>query len=830
MDKYTTTNYLESILFYTGATANQAAAETEQRNYGSYIEGLGYLDKTSNGETYWTNYKNVTLSDIRPNIDKLSDIFVSANTYATANYDEYPIGEPSISSNRFNIMYSYEGDLENAFSNALPSASADIKILFSAMNEQIYNQKKYYGDEVEINSIRIGAVTFYWRPENYVAYTYSYTSVEEVWTYVWEQAEITEETYNTAIAGTIPENTYYTSVVDGDNTLYYVTAVDMDNSEMEEVQINHSIPYVLEGNDYYAYVKSEYVKMDGDKNYIAEAIKKNLDAFEERHGRNQDMYAYYMYDCTGDIKVTFDSNHVGVKESTIPVRFTSNFDHWFTYNISIPADAEAGDIVGITSATDGAIFSVRKNENTVICGDNVALDEGESHTFTSTSAIVNDDEHDETISILTPWDIDTLDLSYLQEAFNGELNLNASKWVDVKGCKMKTLLIGTGAEERIEGLTKITGLNEITSLENIDLTRCGNLRTTPAINRLANLHTFKAKHAAITTFIPADGVTLNNVELNSEAIKLLKLVNATIDGTFDYEPTTALKSLTLDNVTGLDTYQFVNDWYTVLNANNAVDSVIYLSLKGINWNNVPVSFMKNLRKFDINEISGTINIVGSGEDGLLTRDEYNDILRLYGINAFNTSAQTDRFKIYPELILTCATNGQYRCEEFEFSLSVENITEYTNSPYDTMPTTLNVTIENNVAGNAFLDLLPKDKFTFIWDSIEKYAYCQLDNAIDTSNSEKPTRINAGDIMLYNGDTILIFGENIANPMYEYVKIGSLTDERFGAMNYSAVLYWFNSGSTDLHFIEAERPEPTTTEEPTTTSTETPSNEEQTDEP
>ena len=832
MENYTTTNYLESILFYTGTTASQAAQETEQRNYGAYIEGLGYLDKTSNGDTYWTNYSNVIFEDVRPNIDKLSDIFVSANTYAMANYPDYPIGETTVASNRFNMIYSYETDLNNSFSNALPSASTDLKTFFLSLNQQTFNQKKYYGDEPEINSIRIGAVTFYWRPENYVAYTYSYVTADAQWTYYYTGIEITEESYYTDIAGEIPENTYYTTeTVDG-NTQYYKVIIDEQTSYISSyAYTTHTTSYELAGNDYYAYIRSEYVTMDGtERNFISEAVVKDLNKFEEKYDHNHALYSYYMYDCDGDIEITLDSNHLGVKKSVIPVRFDSQFNHWFTYNIAIPVKIDYADVpvATITSATDNAIFSVRKNENEAVCGDNVTLNEGESHTFTTTATF---DKHQETqgegenettvevkdtLSILTPWDIETLDLTALQDSFDGELNLNASNWVNAKGIKMKSLLIGTGATERIEGLTKITGLNELTTLETIDLTRCGNLTSTPAINNLVNLHTFKAKNAAITTFRPADNAVLNNVELNSEAIKLLKLVGVTINGTFDYTPTTALKSLTLDNVTGLDTYQFVNDWYNVLDAADAVDSVIYLSLKGIDWNNVPVSFMENLRKFDINEISGSINIIGSGANGMLTRDEYNEILHLYGLNAFNVGAATNKFKIYPELDLYCVANGDYKCEDYEFSPTVENITVYTDQMYSTMPTTLDVTIEDNIAGNAFLDMLPEDKFTFVWDEVEKYAYCQLDKTIDTSDSVPYSRINAGDIMLYNGDTILIFGENISNSLYEYVKIGKLVttdeNEKFGR-NYSTILYWFNNGTTDLHFIEATPPTPAPEPEP-----------------
>ena len=55
---------------------------------------------------------------------------------------------------------------------------------------------------------------------------------------------------------------------------------------------------------------------------------------------------------------------------------------------------------------------------------------------------------------------------------------------------------------------------------------------------------------------------------------------------FDYKPNAALRSISFKNVSGLDTYKFLNDWYKALETTNFVQSgkcTLPITLEGIQW-------------------------------------------------------------------------------------------------------------------------------------------------------------------------------------------------------------------------------------------------------
>ena len=88
-----------------------------------------------------------------------------------------------------------------------------------------------------------------------------------------------------------------------------------------------------------------------------------------------------------------------------------------------------------------------------------------------------------------------------------------SNWVKESGTMMTKLLIGNGSISCPVSL--INGIDNITSLEEVDLRGCRLLSSSPIITSLANLHIFRASDSAVTIFEPAKGAILQEVSLPS---------------------------------------------------------------------------------------------------------------------------------------------------------------------------------------------------------------------------------------------------------------------------------------------------------------------------
>ena len=80
-----------------------------------------------------------------------------------------------------------------------------------------------------------------------------------------------------------------------------------------------------------------------------------------------------------------------------------------------------------------------------------------------------------------------------------------------------------------------------------------------------------------------------------------------------------------------------------------------------------------------------------------------------------------------------------------------------------------VVLENNATAKALVDMLPMDVEMSELNGNEKYYY--LDENLPT-NSERIGYINAGDIMLYGDDCLVLFYESF-NTSYSYTKIGHI---------------------------------------------------------
>ena len=83
--------------------------------------------------------------------------------------------------------------------------------------------------------------------------------------------------------------------------------------------------------------------------------------------------------------------------------------------------------------------------------------------------------------------------------------------------------------------------------------------------------------------------------------------------------------------------------------------------------------------------------------------------------------------------------------------------------------TYNSTLENNETTKQFEDMLPQEFNMSELNGNEKYVY--LNNTLPT-NSYNPGRIEAGDIMLYGNNCLVVFYKSF-NTSYSYTKIGHI---------------------------------------------------------
>lgn len=117
--------------------------------------------------------------------------------------------------------------------------------------------------------------------------------------------------------------------------------------------------------------------------------------------------------------------------------------------------------------------------------------------------------------------------------------------------------------------------------------------------------------------------------------------------------------------------------------------------------------------------------------------------------------------LLPIFILTsCTTNKESEVKPMQNTTNITitiNDTEY------------NATLEANETTKSLLKLFPLDLKMNELNGNEKYIY--LDKTLPT-NSYTPSKIEAGDIMLYGNNCLVIFYKSF-NTTYSYTKIGHI---------------------------------------------------------
>ena len=127
------------------------------------------------------------------------------------------------------------------------------------------------------------------------------------------------------------------------------------------------------------------------------------------------------------------------------------------------------------------------------------------------------------------------------------------------------------------------------------------------------------------------------------------------------------------------------------------------------------------------------------------------------------------------------------CGEKSSNIDVENINnDDINEVIESVKVVINnkeytINLENNETVKSFVNILPKEFKMNELNGNEKYVYLDSSLPTDSSNSKK---INAGDVMLYGDNCLVIFYKSF-DTSYSYTKIGhidNLPDLGFESIN------------------------------------------------
>ena len=242
MEKLNNIQNLDSILFYSGPDAVVAAEYTEGREFGSYVNGLGYLRKNADSSIYFSEYPNVKYKERVTTFDKMNDLYSETLSYLVSN-TENVIGNSYIVNNRYNAIYTYETDLNNNFDNARNCVKTNLSDFLIALNTQKYNKEAKYGDKFEVSSIKIDQTYFRWYPENTIAY-YNTETTETPYTYTYyfvndNPANKYEGELNEQLTAYLNERG---GLADGEFIHSY--------SYTDKIITSEDIPYIIGGNYY----------------------------------------------------------------------------------------------------------------------------------------------------------------------------------------------------------------------------------------------------------------------------------------------------------------------------------------------------------------------------------------------------------------------------------------------------------------------------------------------------------------------------------------------------------------------------------------------------
>lgn len=286
------------------------------------------------------------------------------------------------------------------------------------------------------------------------------------------------------------------------------------------------------------------------------------------------------------------------------------------------------------AATEFTITSGKKlnygyGVNAIVLQSGIELNIDESHTFD-----ISDDGYTklaigDPVRIYGAPSLKSFDIRNYQASLT-DLNVSRAATGNTD-CLLEGIYLGTESGTN-SSLTAISGLNSIKSLKELDI-RGFKALTELTLTDLTNLSLFLAANSGLTAFSPASGVNLSEVSLPN-TLQVLTMNNASVES-FGYVPTATLRYLSLKNVEGINTLDFVKNWVSAINGSANAELLMKqatFEASGLDWT------MTAAELIEIGKI-GNKNLTGKAYLTVTpTVDEITALVNYFGSNCFDKDA------------------------------------------------------------------------------------------------------------------------------------------------------------------------------------------------
>lgn len=305
--------------------------------------------------------------------------------------------------------------------------------------------------------------------------------------------------------------------------------------------------------------------------------------------------------------------------------------------VEIKTDCMTGDKI---SAVAGMDYYYAWGQQKMIYESNMVRKEGEPIDFIfSTNQVQGDPVYIYAVNKMS--ELDFSKIAYKVAAGSFGFHIGNS---DVQNTLKKLVIGNPNVINKVTGITTTTWAT-LSNLEYLDITNYQGIKSVP-LTSFPNLHVLKAAGTSIGSFVPAEGATLERVELPTTVSTLIMkdLKFKSFENDFGYVPNTSLVSLTLSNNDGIGMTYFNNlikPWIESIEK-TARPSELYseatIDISNIQWNFAnldDIRLFKNFKKYAKAgrfNLRGEINLISCGN---LSKENLAEIREIFGDNCFN---------------------------------------------------------------------------------------------------------------------------------------------------------------------------------------------------